>query len=391
MTDRASDSSSIYRPEIRSGENLRGIAMNAVRGGDQVRVLQKAFVSSYDHRDHHVFDEILNSVFGEGIHALNDLLVVIRRKSFRIYRHFPMVFRARSTTAIELGRPVYENQILDIVAVRFEDAKFDLDIRDGDKFVWLFREKWAFGLYFDFSENLRTEELWNELGHCYKTVKYHTVYSVLSREEEFNRLLDRGWFPFVQILGQEFSRLLLSIEDARNLETTEELLVDEFNDARIEQFSDYWWKNDIFLQKKPLIAAGIAAYVSGDETGAIHCINTLVPQIDGIIRLYYEEDVGGKPSTRELMDYLRAGAAERSPTAGNLVFPLPLVDYIDRVFFRPFDISRDDTELSRHSVAHGAADHSKFTRVRALQLILLLDQIYFYFQNRPRLETVVKQ
>jgi len=365
--------------------------MNAVKRGDQVRVLQKAFVTSYNDGDHHVFDEILNSVLGEGIHALNNLLVVIRRKSFRIYRHFPMAFRARSTTAIEFGRPVYENQILDIVAVRFEDAKCGLDIRDGDKFIWLFREKWAFGLYFDFSGNMRTEELWNELGHCYKTVKYHTVYSVLSREEEFNRLLDRGWFPFVQILGQEFSRLLLSIEDVHNLEITEDLLADEFNDARIKQFSDYWWKNDIFLQKRPLISAGIAAYVSGGDTGAINCINTLVPQIEGIIRLYHKKDVGGSPSTRQLMDYLRSGAGEGSPTAGNLVFPLPLVKYIGRVFFRSFDTNGNDTELSRHSVAHGAADHSKFTRIRALQLILLLDQIYFYFQNRPRLATVAKE
>lgn len=365
--------------------------MNTVRGGDQVRVLQKAFVASYDDRDHHIFDEILSSVIGEGIHTLNDLLVVIRGKSFHIYRRFPMSFRARSTKAIEQGSPVYENQILDIVAVRFEDAKCDLDIRDGDKLVWLFREKWAFGLYFDFSGEMRTEELWKELGHCYKAVKYHTLYSLLSREVEFNRLLDRGWFPFVQILGHEFNRLLLSIEDARSLETTEHLLADEFDDARIERFSDYWWKNDIFLKRRPLISAGIAAYISGNETGAIYCINTLVPQIEGIIRLYHKEDVGGNPSTRELMDYLRAGAGEGGPTAGNLVFPLPLVKYIGRVFFRSFDLDRNDAEVSRHSVAHGAADHSKFTRIRALQLILLLDQIYFYFQHRPKLETAAKE
>ena len=202
MTDCAPGSSSIYKPEIRSGEDLCGIAINTARGGDQVRVLQRAFVTSYHDRDHHVFDEILHSVLEKGTHTVNNLLVVIRGKSFHIYRHFPMTFRAQSTTAIELGRPVYENQILDIVAVRFEDATFDLDILDGDKFVWLFREKWAFGLYFDFSGNMRTEELWHKLGHCYKTVKYHTIYSLLSREEEFNQLLDRGWFPFVQILGQ---------------------------------------------------------------------------------------------------------------------------------------------------------------------------------------------
>ena len=168
-------------------------------------------------------------------------------------------------------------------------------------------------------------------------------------------------------------------------------MADEFSQSRIEQFSDYWWKNDIFSEKRPLISAGIDAYLSGDEPGAINCISTLVPQIEGIIRLYHKEDVGGSPSKRQLMDYLRACANEGCPTAGNLVFPLPLVKYIDRVFFKPFDVERNDTELSRHSVAHGVADHSKFTRIRALQLILLLDQIYFYFQHRPRLETEAKE
>ena len=92
-----------------------------------------------------------------------------------------MVFRARCTTGVKAGRVVYENQIIDITSVRFEDSEFNLDIQDGDKFIWLFRDKWAFGLYFDFTGTLETEDLWDKLGHCYKMVKYHTIYSFLSR------------------------------------------------------------------------------------------------------------------------------------------------------------------------------------------------------------------
>ena len=163
----------------------------------------------------------------------------------------------------------------------------------------------------------------------------------------------------MQLLGQEFDRLLRSIDDSPALRVTEELMADEFDEARIGQFADYWWKNDIFLQKRELISAGISAYLSGDGSGAINCINTLVPQIEGIIRLYHAEDVGGSPSTQQLMDYLRRRAGEECSSAGSLVFPRPLVEYLDRVFFRPFDVGRNDAELSRHSVAHGVADQSK--------------------------------
>ena len=52
--------------------------------------------------------------------------------------------------------------------------------------------------------------------------------------------------------------------------------------------------------------------------------------------------------------------------------------YLESVVFRGFDVDKDDVELSRHSVGHGVAAQEKYTKVRASQLILVLDQIHFY-------------
>jgi hypothetical protein len=48
------------------------------------------------------------------------------------------------------------------------------------------------------------------------------------------------------------------------------------------------------------------------------------------------------------------------------------------VLFRHFDLEAGDVALSRHSSAHGVADAGKYTRDRALQAILTLDQMAYY-------------
>ena len=89
MTRHSATRSEIYEPEIRAGEDLCGIAMNTARRGDQVQVLQRAFVTSYNHRDHHVFDETLLNTMGQEAHRINDAIVVMRGRSFHIYRSLP--------------------------------------------------------------------------------------------------------------------------------------------------------------------------------------------------------------------------------------------------------------------------------------------------------------
>lgn len=48
------------------------------------------------------------------------------------------------------------------------------------------------------------------------------------------------------------------------------------------------------------------------------------------------------------------------------------------VIFKNFDLVKGEVDFSRNSVGHGVAEEEHFTRARALQCILTLDQIYFY-------------
>ena len=51
--------------------------------------------------------------------------------------------------------------------------------------------------------------------------------------------------------------------------------------------------------------------------------------------------------------------------------------------FNHFGATTGTVDLSRHSVAHGAAEGKDYTPEKALRGLLTLDQIYFYLIPKP--------
>ena len=66
-----------------------------------------------------------------------------------------------------------------------------------------------------------------------------------------------GWFPFVEILASDFKALSRAYESKFNLEHTVNGIVDRFNEERVRQVTDKWWRNQHFLEKKVLIQAAL--------------------------------------------------------------------------------------------------------------------------------------
>ena len=294
MTNRIDDIKKSYEPLVRDVEDLAGLLMSSGAKGEQVNVLQKHFFTSCEDNHRHFFNELLGTVLGPNLENLNKVLTVIREKKAYIYKNYPMVLESRLKEDVKAHRVVFENQVLDILGVKFRDAVFNLDIKDGDKFLWLFRDGWSFGLYFDFSGKMKVDDLWGELGTCYRKIRYYSLYSFLSTENNFDRLLARGWFPFAQILGSEFDQLRWSLDhdDTKEITITENNVIKSFTRERIDKFTGYWWRNEIFRKKRELLTAGINAYLRADADGIINCIKTLTSEIEGIIRLDYHRTKG---------------------------------------------------------------------------------------------------
>lgn len=382
MKAQQGNESTRYEPEIHEVEDLVGISLNAASEGDTVKVLQNGFFSSYEDDHQHCFRQLLGQ-FPSSVWMLhNDLLIVVRDKQARIHTLFPVTARVRPKGPVQPGSAVFKDQILDIEEIRFRDDSFEADIRDGDKIVWLFRVDWSFGLYFDLSGKLSTPELWKTLGYYYRSMHFRAVYAFFVDPKNPERLIDRGWFPFIQFSNDEFRQLRHGIGNPSELDTVEAHVVEEFGADRIDRFSEHWWTNPVFRDKQEIIAAGLNAYREGSDEQVINCIKNLVSEAEGIVRLHFHRDRGTQPTTRELMDYMSARGKKAFPSSGSLAFPSLFHEYLENFLFRGFDLKDRKVELSRHSVAHGVAAPDLYSRTRALQIILALDQIHHYTMSR---------
>lgn len=372
------DANTLYPAETKTVE-VDGISMNPGKPGDQVGVLSKGFLNSYNPHDHQIITNLVQ-LFASDVNRIDQLLVVIRNGNAKIYRNFPMVLNIRAKEDIKAFTAVFDHQVLDINGVAFKDAIFNLDVVDGDKFLWLFRNNWSFGLYFDFSKKLKSSELSKELGTYYRTLHYYSLYSRID-DESFKTLLARGWFPFIQLIPKDFENLASCCQNENHVQIVEQSLLEKFDQNRIMKFSENWWRNEIFSSKRTIIEAGLNAFLAKDQSGAINSIKNLFSEIEGILRIDYLKKFNRNPSFSDLKTYIRTQGENKFADAGSLGFPGLFFDYLDQVTFKKFDLVNGDVTLSRHSSGHGVAADGQYSRERALQLILTLDQIYHYLSG----------
>lgn len=371
----------IYKPEVKQVEDFCGLSMNHARAGEAVHILSKAFLTSFDHVQMSLMVE-LTRLFVHNPAEINSLLVVIRNNEARIYRKFPLSVSIKAKRNLPSGGAVFLKDIADIEGIQFQDAIFCLDVIDGDKFLWLFRKRYSFGLYFDFSGKLVANQLPRELGKHYKELEYYSIYSFFKQSINCDLLLRRGWFPFIQLIGNGIERLT-NVNNEADLDTISDSLVKEFTRERIDNFVQCWWTNSVFEEKKIIIEAGLHAYHQEQQASTINCIKNLILEIEGIIRLSFHRDKGTKPTTKELKDYLNSKAKFSFSTENSLGFPGLFAEYLNKVIFNNFDIESGNVSFSRHAIGHGVAPDTLFSRERALQCILILDQLYFYLGHNP--------
>ena len=191
-------------------------------------------------------------------------------------------------------------------------------------------------------------------------------------------MLKDGWFPFIQLLGKDFEKLSRCYNEKKHFNLLISGFLKQFDKNRIDSFTQYWWDKAILNEKRTLIEAGINAYLLGTEAGFINCIKNLFTEIEGIFRLTYFREKGTDPNFSQLKTFIKEKASNSFNVENSLGFPDIFFNYADLFLFKNFSISECNVELSRHSVSHGVASSTKYTQTSALQLILTLDQIYFF-------------
>ena len=369
--------------------------LNRFLSDHQVEVACAVGLTSDDPKFYQYMEQISSiyfnsTAFQANVNDIHSFLILIHRdlsadiyiNNFMVETHVRL---KRSLENLALGTLIMKSDIADIYGLSFPD----IEIQDSDSIICCLKVGWKFLLYFDFLIQDRRTDInirQSILGKLYRYLSFEEVYRTLESEDCFKKMVDDGWFPFVEILGKDYKELTISYQNGEPASESEvKALLDKFDESRIETMTNRWWEHPLFEEKRELLQAGIDAFLSGTKSDYINCIKTLYSEIEGIMRSLYFEDSGERTRRiQKLIDRLIEVGERRIEDDQSLLLPQYFSSYLVDNIFKEFDPETGEVDLSRHSALHGVALGEDYKPERALQALLTFDQIYFYLSTPPK-------
>lgn len=332
------------------------------------------------HRVVEQFDRVISSLASKAGHSLNlkgantVLLVLNERDEGDLWVDGAAIsLNILLKRSVKAGSPIYENDIADIIGMTFPKVS----INNSDRVICWFRVDWRFGLFFDFNPQglFDHDGMVRQLGSLYRTLKYRHLYDCLKETSTFEKLLGKGWFPFAEIINDDFTKLSEFTSADLSIKGIEEDIVAKFDDARIERIFERWMRKPHFLVKEKILRSALNSFKAGDS---IATIKIALTEIEGVLRSAYKSTNGESAKLPKLLEFAVTSAERKAGSGSTLLFATAFLRYLRDYTFANFDPMSEIVSSSRHAVGHGAAPAECYTQVAALQTILTLDQIAFY-------------
>lgn len=192
-------------------------------------------------------------------------------------------------------------------------------------------------------------------------------------ETDFKKLFDIGWFPFVGILGALFEGLSNTITDDVDPTKAIERVCDAFDGDALDEMLKRFERYAFLEEHIPFLETGIERLKAGDYLSSVHVV---WPRIEGLMRklLGYSNE---RPSQRKLAETIRDHVVTNKPFS-QLYLPVRFCEYLLTAYFKDFVPTDAEVEISRHSLAHGTASNTDFSKQKALIGLLIVEQIAYY-------------
>lgn len=361
-----------------------GVALSEAEN-NKVKVLQRGFLLEHDSNIfstalsefqklylNHFFNEMNIDMSGIG----NFVIQISPDNEVHVEINTPLkgsiLAKGPSKQKIKKGDPVTKNQIADIKELEMPY----IEIKENWGKIVFFSVNSKRGLYLDLTpldvnSDFFSYPLEKPLAQLYTYLTFPELIETFPKIQK--KLIKRGWFPFIHLLGTDFERLSSAIEKKLKIDEIEKEIIDSFDDEYILSLVDEWMKNPLFQTHKShedIIRRGIDRYLNNDYISAIHI---LIPRIEGLLRYLYAETSSKNASFSDLREMLKNIGSKKD---SNLILPFDFDEYLKSFYFKGFTVYNKDVKVSRMSIAHGVAiDYSKKS---AFQAIMILDQLSYY-------------
>jgi hypothetical protein len=366
------------KPSLKEEFKIDGFATKLSLPGEAAYFIQKSILTSYSIDFPNYIKNIIQ--FAKCGEPNNLLIRIDKNNTAKIFAdNFPMMQLMMIKKDINKFGLVYEDDIVDITEVSFKDDVVDCSIQDGEKVIWIFRKSYSFGLYFDLTGKLNAEVARKEMADAFKNLSYFSFYKSLE-DEQYRRLLELGWFPFIRIMGARYNELFSYISSKKE-HAIDSWIEQHFTKNYIEKFTEKWWRKESFKSKKTIIESGLKCFYDKNYPA---CISTLTPMIEGVANEAFLKDPKNhskKPlgtKGKDTIKFLHAKSIEKFTSNFSLALPHKFKEYLDEFFFKSGMQQSNLSKANRHPIAHGRADSDSYQIERAIQTILTLDQMAFY-------------
>jgi hypothetical protein len=370
------------------GTNLVGIALESAKPGDKVRVARQGFYTDFDGDFFFTcLDQISELILSNWLNKnkmkeskISNCLIFIDEKSQAdVFVNCPTFMEVSIKDSSKVQNYVRREDIKDIQKVFFSGVK----MRSNVAVIYIFSNRWRKGIYFNFlpidpiNPAPVPTNLFVVFGACHTCLAFPEIYQYNNSPEIKAKLYNAGWFPFIRILGKPFTEIMNRLKNNLPLSDIETLIVESFDDKTVKIMYNSWILNQLFKKRETFLKKGIDEYFERDYISSIH---VLYPCIEGILQdLSYEVKVHGDSGDRlatKLISYLKS----KNPDT-QLLLPENFKQYLIESYFAKFNRKSEEIEVSRHSIAHGAATNvDDYTQIKTLQALLILDQLSSYVE-----------
>lgn len=305
--------------------------------------------------------------------ATKDLLLVLRPNETLAFLNDALPIRAkiRPKRSLEAGEGVFTDDIACIDALNFPGV-----IPEGAVgFLLLLSVGWRRGICFDCrpshaESEVSAKDAFQYIQRVGAMVLAHLFFTerFLLSPEDWAKVLEVGWFPFVFLSGAFWNDIFRAITNGWDLERVEQKIHAAWL-ARCESQFSAWKTNECFKEHIPFLRRALDAYQKGDWVSVVALAG---PRVEGLLR----QSFGAWGKERELLEKVEGNLKEREHSR-SLLFPDRLRQYFEQVFFRFVKFSEGDHSFSRHTLAHGLVSEQDISRKQALTLMLLIDHILY--------------
>lgn len=368
--------------EIDLGNPPAGYALTSAKGGEKVQILYREFTSTEDgqhfiHRLEGLANSILERMPSQIMPSQVDHMLVIYDRDGKAnvcinkleVRAFTQV-----TRQVQAGENIYKDDLSEI-----KNLDLGVSIPNDVGFLFLFSVGWRKGLFYDFGPicgpyaQERKYDINSILAQAYCHVLFQERFSVT--DAEWASLFSFQWFLFLGLRDSTINTLISYIRPGSDPDEMLNDIVSEVKE-RVPQMLDSWRKHSAFLSHMEILKRAVDRFLDDDH---ISCTGLLFPRIEGILRTHHSSlGIQKSPSAKNLAE---SAVADKTETEISLLLPHRFDDYLSDVYFKNFDPSSHDIDVSRHSVSHGVATASKFNRKSAVIGILIIHQLFYFLEN----------